>query len=363
MRKPYLDNIRWSIQALVVIYHVFYMYNAEGVFGGLGKITALDVQYYDVVLYVLAPWLMPILFLVAGVSARLSLDRRTPREFIKNRTVKLLVPSTLGLLTFQFVQGYVSMGLSDVWEKTTDAPLWGTYLIMTASGTGVLWFIQTLWLFSILLPLVKKYEKDRLRRYCRKVGTPALIAFSALIWGAAQILNTPVIVVYRFGFYGAFFLLGYFVFSHDEVVAIVKKRLALFATLAVAFGIAFCATAFGKNYADAPINRSVLFTCYSWFGSLALLGGAARYFNFETPLTRWMTQRAYGLYVFHYLGISSVALFIAKPGYASAPIVYLLSLVAGFGGGFLLNAVISRIPVLRWTVLGIADRKVDNVQR
>ncbi|MCR5144416.1 MAG: hypothetical protein K6B67_03820 [Lachnospiraceae bacterium] len=48
MRKYYLDNIRWITVVLVVIYHVLYMYNGEGILGGLGKITTLDVQYYDI---------------------------------------------------------------------------------------------------------------------------------------------------------------------------------------------------------------------------------------------------------------------------------------------------------------------------
>ena len=45
MRKHYLDNIRWVTVVLVVIYHVLYMYNGEGVQGGLGKITEMNVQY------------------------------------------------------------------------------------------------------------------------------------------------------------------------------------------------------------------------------------------------------------------------------------------------------------------------------
>ena len=34
MRKYYIDNIRWITVVLVVLYHVFYMYNAEGILGG-----------------------------------------------------------------------------------------------------------------------------------------------------------------------------------------------------------------------------------------------------------------------------------------------------------------------------------------
>ena len=31
MRRHYLDNIRWATVALVVVYHVLFMYNGEGI--------------------------------------------------------------------------------------------------------------------------------------------------------------------------------------------------------------------------------------------------------------------------------------------------------------------------------------------
>jgi surface polysaccharide O-acyltransferase-like enzyme len=75
-----------------------------------------------------------------------------------------------------------------------------------------------------------------------------------------------------------------------------------------------------------------------------------------------MSKRSFGLYIFHYLGVSSVALFLAKPGLIPAPAAYLLSLVAGFALAYLLNAVISRIPFFRWAVLGIKKEEKKNVQ-
>ena len=91
MRKYYLDNIRWVTVVLVVIYHVLYMYNGEGVLGGVGKITALDVQYYDIFLYAVYPWFMLLLFLVSGICSRYYLDSHTAKEFTKSRTRKLLM--------------------------------------------------------------------------------------------------------------------------------------------------------------------------------------------------------------------------------------------------------------------------------
>jgi hypothetical protein len=54
-----------------------------------------------------------------------------------------------------------------------------------------------------------------------------------------------------------------------------------------------------------------------------------------------------------------VALYIAKPGLLPAPACYMLSLAAGFVFGYGLYAIISRIPVYRWLVLGIRKEQKD----
>ena len=356
MRKHYLDNIRWLTVVLVVFYHVLYMYNAEGVTGGLGKITHLQVQYYDLYLNFVYPWLMPILFIVSGISSRLYLESHSNREFIRSRTTKLLVPSTIGLFVFQFIQGYINMSLSNALDQMAEAPWFVRYLIMAISGQGVLWFAQMLWLFSVILVGVRKLEKDRGWQLGKKVNLPILLLLTGAVWLSAQIGNTPVIVVYRFGLYSTLYFIGYFIFSHQEVMEVVKKNFWLFLALALSLGVGFCFYSFGKNYADEPIYRSVLFTSYSWLGCLAILGGFGRYFDFETSFTRWMNRHSFGLYVFHYLGISAVALFMAKPGLMASLSVYLLSTLAGFAAGYLLPMIIARLPFISWAVLGIKKK-------
>ena len=357
MRKHYLDNIRWATVVIVVLYHVIYMYNAEGIVGVVGKITDQDVQYQDLFQYIVYPWIMMLLFMVSGISSRLYLERHTDREFIKSRTRKLLVPSTLGLLAFQFVQGFINASISGVLERNAELPLAVKFVIAVLSGIGVLWYIQLLWVFSLLLSLVRKIEQDRLWAVCGRAGLPVLLALLLPVYGAAQLLNTPIIVVYRFGLYGFVFLLGYFVLSHDGPVVCLKKWFPLFLAAALALGTAFCLRSFGKNYADNPIYRSPLFISYGYAACLAIIGGTAKYGDVSTGFTRWMHRRSFGLYVFHYLGISAVGLFIGKPGLLPAPAVYALSLLAGFAGGYLLNELISRIPLYRWFVLGIQETK------
>ena len=318
MRKSYIDNVRWITVVVVVFYHVIYMYATESVTTGLGRITQLETQYYDILMYFVYPWIMTVLFLVAGMCSRYYLERHTDREFLRSRTTRLLVPSTAGLFAFQFIQGYINVMLNDGLSYMPGVPFPVKAMIIILSGIGVLWFIQVLWVLSVLLILIRRIEKDRL---------------------------------------GAVFLIGYFVMSHDEVVERLKKSWVLFLAATLVLGIVFCGRYFGQNYADAPINRSPLFLCYSWSACMAMIGGMAKYGDFSNAFTRWMGKRSFGLYVFHYLGISAVALWIAKPGLLPAPAVYLISLIAGFAVSFVLNAVISRLPFFRWAVLGIKGDK------
>lgn len=361
MRKSYIDNLRWVTVVLVVFYHVFYMYNAEGILGTLGKITDLEVQYFDLYQYIVYPWFMVLLFIVSGISARYYIERHTGKEFIKSRTVKLLVPSTIGLFVFQFIQGYINVSFSEA--GNIEAPGFVKYIIYCLSGIGVLWYIQMLWLFSLVIVLIKKIDKDRFWNICRKTPFWVLILIAVLFWGAGQLLNTPVIVSYRFGFYFLAYLLGYFVFSHDEVIEVTKRYFPLFAVIAVGLGTAFCIVYFGQNYADDPVYRSPLFLLYGWFGCVAMVGGFAKFFDFTNKFTKWMGSHSWGLYIFHYLGISMVALYLAKPGLVPAWGCYLLSTIAGFGLSYILYFVISKIPFFRWAVLGISKKKENkNVQ-
>ena len=366
VRKNYLDNIRWITVVIVVLYHVLYMYNAEGVSGGIGQITKLSTQPYDIFQYLVYPWFMPVLFIVAGISSRLYLEKHTNKEFIKSRTTKLLVPSTLGLFVFQFIQGYVSMNLGDGVAALAAAgvPKFVIYFIMVATGSGVLWFVHLLWIYSVVLVLIRKIEKGKLLEVGSKAQMWLIVLLFFPIWGAAQILNAPIVSVYRFAFYFVFFMLGYYVFSNEEVMDKLKKYAVVFIVIGVALSISFAVINFiirgGSNFADKPVNREPLYAACAYFGSLAMLSGMARFGDFSNDFTKWMSSHSFGLYVFHYLGISTVALVFAKNALLPAPLCYLLSLIAGFLFGYGLYAIISRIPFFRWAILGISKKKVKN---
>ena len=341
---------------LVVVYHVIYIFNGVQPNGVIGPFTS--PQYQDLFQYIVYPWFMLLLFVVSGMGARFALNTKTGREFIRTRTVKFLVPSTLGLLVFGWVLGYYNMQIAGAFEQMGAVPKPVLYLIMSVSGCGALWYIQLLWVFSVLLILIRKIDKDRLYRICEKTSVPVVISFVILVWAAAQVLNTPIIVVYRFGIYGLGFLLGYFVFSHDEVMDRLSRQWILLTVLGIVSGCVFTIRYWGQNYADHAVLDTLMCNVFAWFGTLAVLAFMKRWGGFENAFTHFMYRKSWGLYLFHYLPLAACSYYLTGYIPGMPPVIYYLAAaVSAFAGAYILFELLSRIPLIRWLVCGISRKK------
>ena len=195
-------------------------------------------------------------------------------------------------------------------------------------------------------------EKDRLYAFGEKAALPVLFLLVIPVWGAAQILNTPVICVYRFGIYGICFLLGYYVFSHKKVTDRLACVSVPLATAAVVLAVFYVRYYFGENYAEEPVVNSPFSILYGWTVCLAVLGGMKRWGNRTSQKTEWLSKKSYGLYLFHYLALSAAAYFLDRYTKVTGVAAYLLSGIAAYAGGYLLYELIKRIPVIRWCVIG-----------
>ena len=266
-RKLYLDNIRWMTVVLVVIYHVVYMFNGVQPFGVIGPFRERQLQ--DCFQYLVYPWFMALLFVVSGMSARYYLQSHTTKQFLKDKTRKLLVPSTIGLFVFQWLLGIYNLKIGGG-LNIAGLPMPIVYLITVLSGVGPLWYIQMLWLFSMLLLVVRKIEKDRVWNFCSKAPVWSILMLTIIVYGSAQVLNTPFVTVYRFGIYGFCFFAGYFLFSHEEVMERLCKWWWMFDLASAVLGISYTVRYFGENYAIAPVLNNI-HTCrksgYRFFGS------------------------------------------------------------------------------------------------
>ena len=276
MRKLYLDNIRWITVTIVVLYHVLYIFNGAQTFGVIGPFHEHQLQ--DAFLYMVYPWFMALLFVVSGMSAKYYLGNPSDKDFLKDKTYKLLVPSTIGLVVFQWTTGYMNMLIGNAFANLTAVPKPIVFVIMALSGIGPLWFIQLLWI------------------------------------------------------------------SFDII--------------AIGLGIAYTVLYFGENYAVEPVINNVLACTFCWFAILAILSTMKKYGDNANTFSKWMTKKSWGLYVFHYLPLS-VAAYVLINFAPNMPtlLIYILVTISAFAGAFALYEIISRIPVIRFCILGIKEKK------
>ena len=153
-RKPFVDNLRWSMIVLVISMHAAVTYSHFG-----------SWYYYDAALTdrpsvialatyqsFLQAFFMGLLFGVAGYFARGALARKGARRFIAERAFRLGLPTLLYMLVIGAVtQYYITLS----WRPAPPSSFAAEWLRRIANGemlsnTGPLWFCVALLAFSIV---------------------------------------------------------------------------------------------------------------------------------------------------------------------------------------------------------------------
>jgi len=139
-------------------------------------------------------WIMPLLFVVSGMSVALSLRSRSAREFVRERASRLLVPFIYGVLILSPLMVYVER----LYYRQFDGSIFqflphvfdGLYLDYGGGGNfawmGIhLWYLGVLLVYScLLLPLFlilsRRKWQERLTRLGDRLQNPGLLLLTAL---------------------------------------------------------------------------------------------------------------------------------------------------------------------------------------
>ena len=325
-RKNWLDNIRWITVLIVVLYHIIYIFNSVGV---ISNFDVKGIPQLDTFLTFVYPWFMALLFVVAGISANYSLQKRSGTEFAKDRAKRMLLPSIAGMFMYGWIMGMITNYYTDVFGGNGDViPGIIKYVIFCLCGIGPLWFARELFLACMVLLLVRKIDKkNKLGGLGKKVNFPILLIMFVPFWISSMLLNTPIIEVYRNGFYIFSFLLGYYVFSNDEVLDRLRKIKLPLLIIAAICGIAYTIYYYGENYTTKEVLQNGFTNGYAWLMILAILACAKDWLNFTNSFSRYMTKANFGFYVLHYPILAVVA--FAGQMYLDVPMIwyYFINLV------------------------------------
>lgn len=372
-RKHWIDNLRWLTIIVVVIFHVFFYYNNIGVekpmFKGLAPNPAVTgdkaaLTFAGIFQYSVYQWFMLLLFIISGICAKFTLKTKSVKEFIKSRTLKLLVPSTLGVLTIQWLSGLINI-IELGGEELANTPMVVKYVIAVLSGTGALWFCHVLYIASLLLALIKVIDrKGKFENLCSKSNIYVVLGFYFVMFGAAQILNLPMVSTYRMCYYPVAFLSGYYIFSNDKILLQLKVSGPCFLISGIATGFFYIRKFYGISYSDYSVLNSWLSILHAWLTVIGIIGTAQLLLNFRNSFTDYMNKAGWGIYVNHII-IMQVTNILLKPLVGSVPffVIYLIEFAASLAVSIALWEVFKRIPVIRYVLYGIKGKKKSKATR
>lgn len=350
MRKPFLDNARGSLVLLVIVYHAFYLLNSVGV---IRNVDIAGIPAFDTLLAFVYPWFMTALFAIAGAGARYALEFKGGKAFLRAKLRRVLLPSIAGIFLVGWIGGFVTLQYQPALFGDAPMPGFVRYIVLCLTGIGPLWFLHELFLCDLVVLLLRQLDRrDALGRLGERARLPALLLLTAAVFLSAQVLNTPVMEVYRNGIYVLCFLLGYEVLCHDRVQAELVKAAPRLVVSAVLLCAAFAAVHFGESYCTMRVLRSPLACVCAWIGTLAVFAGFGRWASRETRFTRHMRQNGFAYYVLHLPLMLLCALALDRALHAPAIVIYPALIVLEALLLPPLAAILRRIPVLK-TLLGL----------
>lgn len=295
MRKHYLDNIRTLIILLLFPYHTFMIWNNFGtkfyIWGGNNNIVSS-------LIVLVGPWLMPVLFVVAGMSARYSLEKRKRKDFIKERIQKILVPFIGGLiLLVPFQTLYARKFFFNYNGRMIDHFKYFFTHFSDLNGydgmftLGHLWFLLYLFVIALItLLVIKKVPFNKVKDKINKINLFEII-----------LLFIPIFTVYPIGNFGGqsigkytlLYLLGYYLFSDEFIEKILNYKkivLSLFSISELILVVLYFKYGY---YEDFFVNF------VGWIGVLSCLILGKLFLNRETSITKYFKKASFPIYILH----------------------------------------------------------------
>ena len=332
-RLFYLDWLRVLAVLAVFFYHT---------------LRPFDITYWHikntqqnvgvtVVMVLFALWGMPLFFVLAGAASWFALRSRSGRQFLRERSLRLLVPLLVGFLLFSPLQAYL--------EALNHGRFAGSFLQFVPwffdhlqiswrapwiSYPYHLWFLEFLWVCSLLaLPLFLFLRGaaggrvlDRLAAWCDRPGGILLFIIPlalirVTVWAAfpgdhdwGELAG-----------YLAFFVYGYLLFSSPTFVEAIRRQrwIALsIGILSLLFIVAAYAAGYlerwesAPNYSPGALLYQVMPSIYAWAWLVFVLACGIRWLNFTTKRLPEAHEAVLPFYVLQQPAIIVTAFYVVQ---------------------------------------------------
>ena len=348
MRKNFIDNLRWMDVFLLIPYHAAQAFDTWG---------EMNYMYYwpnraiSSFIVFFSPFFMPILFLLAGMSTRYALNKRTYRQYIVERVKRLIVPFLFGTLVFCPILAYIG----DVSNYAYNGSFFEHYAVFFTKWTdgtgydgsfnvGQFWFLLFLFLISLasigIIALSNMLIKNQ-----EKAGN---IPFWALC-----LMLIPLPFLYKllstggnsFTDYLYVFLIGYFIMSSDKVIEKAEKYRYFSLTIGLSASIAYVFLIVWSGKDHGTIN-AIARAFAEWFMMLALIGIGKNKLDHKDKICEFMSQRSFPYFSLHFLWIVLFQYWFAGSMGGNTALLYFIPIICAYAATLICSEICLRIPVL-----------------
>ena len=331
VRRYDLDWLRVIAFFLLIYYHTAILFTP----GGIPMIQNSDTSE---LLSLLADFLhefrLALLFLISGVGIAFARRRRSEREFLKERSVRLLIPMIFGIAVIVPPMIY----LEKLFLNTFEGSFVSFYADFYTEGVypkGHLswhhfWFIAYLYLYCLMgQPLFRHLDSEdgkkeivwienhrhgfRLYAYILPLVIIE-IALRALFHGVPDLIHDWA----NYFHYFMILLAGYVFCSSEPLLdqtETLRWRSLLLAIMTAGLLFYFFRMPEG-GFAPGPVISAITIPEYLtfclvrianiWFWLMTILGWSSRYLRFSTPLLGYLNQAVYPLFILHLTVITTL---------------------------------------------------------
>ncbi len=342
MRKHYIDNLRWMILLVLIPYHTAMAWN---IWNEPNYITLDGNRAISSIVVFFSPYFMRLLFVLAGISTKFALMKRTKKEYLSERVKRLLMPLLFGTIVLMPVMTYTA----DKFNFSYNGNFFEHYKVFFTKYTdltgadggfslGQFWFLLFLLIVSALgIGLISLLEKTVCKSE-RTISFWLVIVLGLPLPLLGELLSIGGKSIIEFLY---LFLLGYFVFSEEEVINKAEKYRFILT------GIGITATVLNVYFFIWLGKGSSLCDSISrYFMILALIGLAKRYLDFSGKVSVYMSRRSFVFYIWHYIWVVLFQYLLCRYFGNNTVVLFACTVIFSYVMTFICCEITVRIPLL-----------------
>jgi surface polysaccharide O-acyltransferase-like enzyme len=370
-RLYFLDWVRIIAFFILIVFHVGMYYVTWG-----WHIKSPDAGTGpEPFMLMSGPWRLSLLFLISGVASSFMLTRGSVLRFLRQRTVRLLVPLVFGMLVVVPPQSYF-----EVVEKIAYPGSYGEFMAKYVSGYhgfcdkdgclalptwNHLWFVAYLWVYTLALAALVAVLGERFDLLAQRVAA-MLTGWKVVLVPAAVLALIRVLLVTHFpqthALKGDWFNHANY-FSVFALGALLARVPAFWPRLEAvrwpALGIAFATwSVYVVVWALPDSEKSVEqlgmllplisanIAVLAWCAICAAIGFAHRHLQRDNAARRYLTEAVFPVYIAHQTLIVVLAHSL-KPLKLAPGLEAVLLVVMTTCLSFALFELVRRVPLLR----------------